>query len=233
MKVKCTNCHTALNIDNAKFTVLSILIACPKCQQQMRVEKPSSKIQENKSLNDATSNKEKSVAILFQPQIKNKFFGILKYSIAALLFFGIFKFYNSVDWNSKPTFSTPDNSSKEDDIYSTDNSFTCPHCDGTGKRVNGLTGEYGSCSSCSGLGKVNKWKHDHYVKNYSGSSVNNNSVDENSIYSTDYSYNCPHCGGSGRENNFTGVMEQQIIQTTCPLCFGKGKVNKYFYENGR
>ena len=40
MKVKCNNCNTVLNIDDAKITAPSILIACPKCQQKMNVSKP-------------------------------------------------------------------------------------------------------------------------------------------------------------------------------------------------
>ncbi len=86
---------------------------------------------------------------------------IIKYSIAAVLFFGLFKFCNSIDWNSKPSYTAPANSSKDDDIYSTDYSYTCKHCGGNGQRLNQLTGNYGKCSSCNGRGKVNKWQYEH------------------------------------------------------------------------
>jgi len=39
----------------------------------------------------------------------------------------------------------------------------CPHCNGTGQRINNLTGENGKCSSCGGSGMVSKWQSDHYI----------------------------------------------------------------------
>lgn len=104
----------------------------------------------------------KSFATTFEtPSHKKKSKKIISYSIAAILFFGLFKFCNSIDWNNRPSYSAPSNSSKDDDIYSTDYSYTCKHCGGNGQRLNQLSGEYGRCSSCQGRGKVNKWQFEH------------------------------------------------------------------------
>ncbi len=196
-KVKCTKCSTILKI-TTKINNSSFLIACPQCHQKMRILQTSK--------------------FTFHPKLNIEFNRVVKYSLAAVFFFCLFKFCNSTDWNSKSNYSSPSNSST-DDIYSTDNSYTCPHCDGTGKRINQLSGTYGTCSSCSGTGKVNKYKHDHYVKEYSTPPLDNNS---------DYTYPCPRCGGLGNQTDFSG---DGMSQTTCSLCQGKGKVNQWTYEH--
>ena len=43
-------------------------------------------------------------------------------------------------------------------------SYDCPHCNGTGQRKNGVTGEYGKCNTCSGTGKLTKEQYDRASK---------------------------------------------------------------------
>jgi len=114
--------------------------------------------------------------------------------------------------------------SETTEIPATENSaanetYTCVHCDGTGKRVNQLTGTYGKCASCDGTGKVNQYKHDHSVKQHEPSA--------NSTQS-DNTYNCPRCGGAGLQTNIT---DSGMEQSNCTLCQGTGKVNQWTYEN--
>lgn len=42
--------------------------------------------------------------------------------------------------------------------------YDCPHCFGTGQRVNNITGIRGECSSCGGKGTVSKEQYDHLSK---------------------------------------------------------------------
>lgn len=216
-QVKCAKCETVLKF-NTEHNDFSILIACPQCNQKMKVNLQSKST--TKPFFKYTTIVEKAQQLLrtFKAKPSFKFNSLLKYSVVAILFVGLLKFCNSIDLNSKSNYSTPTNSSA-DDIYSKDNSYTCPHCDGTGKRVNGVTGVYGSCSTCNGTGKVNKWGHDHYVKEYSTPSINSNS---------DNSYTCPRCGGLGQQTDITG---DGMSQTTCSLCGGSGKVNQWTYEH--
>lgn len=216
-KVKCTKCGTVLKF-NTEINNLSILIACPQCNQKMKINLHSKSIAEPSFKYTPIVEKAKQLFKIFKDKPSIKFNSLLKYSVVVILFIGLFKFCNSNSWNSKSNYSTPANSSA-DDIYSTDNSYTCPHCDGAGKRTNQLSGTYGTCSSCNGTGKVNKYKHDHYVKEYSTPSINNNS---------DNTYLCPRCGGLGRQ---TEITENGMSQPTCSLCGGSGKVNQWTYEN--
>ena len=48
-------------------------------------------------------------------------------------------------------------------IYSS-SSYSCPHCDGSGNRINNLTGQYGDCSSCGGDGKVTEEQYNRLSK---------------------------------------------------------------------
>lgn len=97
--------------------------------------------------------------------------------------------------------------------------YTCVHCDGTGKRVNQLTGVYGKCASCDDTGKVDQFKHDHFVKEHESST---NAIQSENIYP------CPRCGGAGLQTNIT---DSGMSQITCMLCQGTGKVNQWTYEN--
>lgn len=97
--------------------------------------------------------------------------------------------------------------------------YTCIHCDGTGKRVNQLTGAYGKCASCDGTGKVDQFKHDHFVKEHES---------EAKTIQSENTYPCPRCGGAGLKTNITDSGMNQI---TCTLCQGTGKVNQWTYEN--
>jgi len=47
---------------------------------------------------------------------------------------------------------------------SSQSSYDCPHCNGSGERINNVTGEYTTCSSCGGDGKVTKEQYDHLSK---------------------------------------------------------------------
>lgn len=42
--------------------------------------------------------------------------------------------------------------------------YDCPHCYGTGQRVNNVTGIKGKCSSCGGDGQVSKDEYGHLSK---------------------------------------------------------------------
>ena len=64
--------------------------------------------------------------------------------------------------NSKK--SEKKSSETESRSESTPSSYDCPHCNGTGERMNTVTGEYTSCSSCGGDGKVTKEQYDRLSK---------------------------------------------------------------------
>lgn len=61
---------------------------------------------------------------------------------------------------------TSEKSSTDTEVSSesTSSSYDCPHCNGTGERMNTITGEYTSCSSCGGDGKVTKEQYDRLSK---------------------------------------------------------------------
>lgn len=61
---------------------------------------------------------------------------------------------------------TSDKSSSDTEVSSESNqsSYDCPHCNGTGQRKNGVTGEYGKCNTCSGTGKLTKEQYDRTSK---------------------------------------------------------------------
>lgn len=60
--------------------------------------------------------------------------------------------------------SKKSSSETEASSESTQSSYDCPHCNGTGERMNTITGEYTSCSSCGGDGKVTKEQYDRLSK---------------------------------------------------------------------
>lgn len=120
----------------------------------------------------------------------------------------------STDERQSETAEMPTN-----DIAKSVETYPCVHCDGSGRRVNQLSGTFGKCSSCDGKGKVDKYKHDHFVKEYESSS--NTIPSENT-------YTCPQCGGLGLQTNIT---DAGMDQSTCTICRGTGKVNQWTYEN--
>lgn len=111
------------------------------------------------------------------------------------------------------------NSQREPINISAQDSFPCVHCNGMGNRMNQLTGEFGICASCSGTGKVDQFRNDQNVKEYSAESVS---------VTLENNYTCPRCGGLGLE---TTITDYGMNQTQCVICNGSGKVNEWIYEN--
>jgi hypothetical protein len=80
------------------------------------------------------------------------------FKFMTLFFLVVFSFIPLRNSEHTATSSSGSSSSQNAETY------TCPHCNGTGRRYNNITGVYGNCSSCGGSGKVSKWQYDHMTK---------------------------------------------------------------------
>ncbi len=108
---------------------------------------------------------------------------------------------------------SPNSPSKQSTSTYSEKTYVCPHCKGSGERINMLTYKLGQCASCAGTGRINQFQHDHYS--------NDNENNENL-------FTCPRCGGTGNQTNMDG---SGMSQSTCILCQGSGKVNQRIYEH--
>lgn len=57
-----------------------------------------------------------------------------------------------------------DSETKTEQTITVGSNYDCPHCYGTGQRVNNVTGIKGKCSSCGGDGEVTKDQYDRLSK---------------------------------------------------------------------
>ena len=83
-------------------------------------------------------------------------FGLLVFVISALSLL-------QIGCSNKKT-SDKSSSNTEVNNESSQSSYDCPHCNGSGQRQNGVTGEYGKCNTCSGTGKLTKEQYDRTSK---------------------------------------------------------------------
>lgn len=60
--------------------------------------------------------------------------------------------------------SSSNSETKTEQTITIGSNYDCPHCYGTGQRVNNVTGIKGKCSSCGGDGEVSKDEYDHLSK---------------------------------------------------------------------
>ncbi len=74
-----------------------------------------------------------------------------------LICFGASKCY---DW----AHNSVGNSNNSSSTQSSSVTHDCPHCHGSGQRINNVTGIFGSCSSCGGTGKVSQEQYDRLSK---------------------------------------------------------------------
>lgn len=120
------------------------------------------------------------------------------------------------------TYGARENTDQSSSVETSHNSNAkiqdCPHCGGTGQRMNQITGTFGKCASCKGSGKVSQWQSDHYTNDNSPASDGQ----------SDLLYTCPKCAGLGQQTDVSG---DGMGQTSCDLCQGRGKVNQWTYEN--
>lgn len=67
----------------------------------------------------------------------------------------------SIQKCNKPKAHTEGSSNS---IQTQSSDYACPHCSGLGKRINTVTGQYRSCGSCGGDGRVTQNQYDHLSK---------------------------------------------------------------------